>query len=272
MMLFFIMTMNCEGEKEMNPLGRLHPFSILIYYAAAVFLMISIRQPFLSALIWVVTFIHYTCLAGRKKGIHMLCCSLGAALLCLIINPLLNHRGVTLLFMLGEWRITWEAVLYGAHMAMLLMASLLLFSCFSYHMTVEKIMTLMGRKLPSFSLLFSMILRAVSQAGRDFREITFLHGNHPAVWSALLGISLEDAVERSLSMKDRYYGSGKRSSYYDKKINLRDSLLLFFSIITAVGLTGYQFITKRIVYFFPRIHIDRLPLWMWLVLLLFYSL
>ena len=101
----------------------------------------------------------------------MLCCSLVAAILCLVINPLLNHRGVTLLFYLGEWRITREAVLYGMHMATVLVASLLLFSCFSHHMTAEKIMTLFGKRLPSFALLFSMTLRFVPRAGRDFRRM-----------------------------------------------------------------------------------------------------
>ena len=256
----------------MNPWRRRHPLSILVYYAAAVFLMIRIRHPLLDVLIQGVALIHYTCLAGSARGLRMLCCSLGAALLCLVINPLLNHRGVTLLFLLGEQRITGEAVLYGAHMAVFLMASLLLFSCFSHYMTTERIMTLMGKRLPSFALLFSMILRFVPRAGRDFREMTALHGNRPAVWSALLGISLEDAVERSLSMRDRYYGSGDRSSYHARRLELWDGLLLLISVMTAAGVAGYLFLVKYRIYFFPRIHVEPLPPWMWPVLWLFYSL
>lgn len=256
----------------MNPLERLHPLSILFYYISAVCLLAGIRHPFAGLLVCLVTSVHYFCLAGRRKGFHMLCCSLVAAILCLVINPLLNHRGVTLLFYLGEWRITREAVLYGMHMATVLVASLLLFSCFSHHMTAEKIMTLFGKRLPSFALLFSMTLRFVPRAGRDFRRMTALHGNRPAVWSALLGFSLEDAIERSLSMKDRYFDSGKRSSYYYRRMNVRDVLFLLFSIVTVAGSYGYQWITQREVRFFPRLHIDRLPLWMWALLLFFYSL
>lgn len=261
-----------ERKGQMNPLERLHPLSILFYYVSAVCLLAGIRHPLAGILVWIVACIHYVCLAGSRKGFRMLWYSLGAAALCVVINPLLNHRGVTLLFRLGEWRITREAVLYGMYMAVMLMASLLLFSCFSYNMTAEKIMTLFGKRFPSFALLFSMILRFVPRAGRDFHAMTALHGNRPAVWSALSGFSLEDAIERSLSMKDRNYKSGKRSSYYHRRMNVRDILFLLFSFLTVVGLYGCQWIMKREVRFFPRIHIDRFPLWMWAVLLFFFSL
>ena len=178
----------------MNPFGRLHPLAILLYYVVAAVLMVGISNPLVNLAVWIMSLLHYFFLTGLRKGFRMLWYSLGTAVLCLMINPLLDHRGVTLLFMLGEWRITKEAVLYGMHMAMLLLASLLLFSCFSHHMTAEKVMTLMGKRMPSFALLFSMILRFVPKAGKDFREMAALHGNHPSMWQALLGITLEDAV------------------------------------------------------------------------------
>jgi len=33
-----------------------------------------------------------------------------------------------------------------------------------------------------------------------------LHGNRPHVWSALLGKTMEDSVERSMAMKAKSYG------------------------------------------------------------------
>ena len=256
----------------MNPFGRLHPFALLLYYVAAVVLMVSISQPFLNLVIWIMALLHYFLLAGRKKGFRMLWYSLGTAVLCLVINPLLNHRGVTLLFMLGEWRITWEAVVYGIHMAMLLLASLLLFSCFSHHMTAEKIMTLMGKRLPSFALLFSMILRFVPKAGNDFRKMAVLHGNSPSMWQALLGITLEDAVQRSLSMKSRFYGKGVRSSYYYRKMDWYEILLCLLCVALSAGIPACQYMYRRSVRFFPGIHIDKLPLWSWILLFVFYGL
>lgn len=256
----------------MNPFGRLHPFAILLYYVMAAVLMVGTSDPFVNLTVWIMSLLHYFFLTGMRKGFRMLWYSLGTAVLCLMVNPLLNHRGVTLLFMLGEWRITKEAVLYGMHMAILLLASLLLFSCFSHHMTAEKIMTLMGKRMPSFALLFSMILRFVPKAGKDFREMAALHGNHPSMWQALLGITLEDAVGRSLSMKSRCYGMKTRSSYYHRKMDRSEILLCVCCVTVTMGLLVCQYMHQYRVRFFPSIHMDRLPLWMWTLFFIFYSL
>lgn len=256
----------------MDTFSRLHPLTILIYYITAVFLMILYGHPELSLLIWLVSLAYYACLAGAGKGIRFLFASLGAAVLCLVINPILNHRGVTLWFMLGGMRITKEAVLYGVNMALILLASLLLFACFSYVMTAEKIMTLMGKRLPAFSLLFSMILRFVPKAGKDFREMSALHGNRPAVWPALIGISLEDALERSLSMKGRGYGRGERTSYYQKKLAATDGVVLGVTLIVLVVLCLTYWCEDVKVRFFPSIRIDMLGAGTWITMSVFYSI
>ena len=155
---------------------------------------------------------------------------------------------------------------------MLLLASLLLFSCFSHHMTAEKVMTLMGKRMPSFALLFSMILRFVPKAGKDFREMAALHGNHPSMWQALLGITLEDAVQRSLSMKSRCYGMKTRSSYYHRKMDRTEILLCVCCVAIMAGLLVCQYMHPYRVRFFPSIHMDRLPLWMWALFFIFYGL
>lgn len=255
----------------MNPFERLHPFVILIYYAVAVILMFVIRHPFLILMAWGISLLHYICFAGFEKGIRLAGTSMGAALLCLLVNPLLNHRGVTLLFMLGEWRITMESVLYGGYMALVLFASLVLFACFSFYMNAKNIMTLMAGRFPSFSLLFSMILRFIPKAGRDFREMTSLHGNRPAVWSALIGLSLEDAVGRSLSMKSRYYGSTGRSSYYQKSMRLSDVLLCGMALLTVALAAGFYYTGRIRVRFFPLIHIEGLPVLLWVLFFFYYS-
>lgn len=256
----------------MNPFGRLHPFTILLYYVAAVVLMAGTSHPCLNFMIWIISLVYYFSLTSMRKGMRMLWYSFGAAALCLVINPLLNHRGVTLAFMLGEWRITWEAVFYGMHMAMFLLASLLLFSCFSHQMTAEKIMTLLGKRMPAFALLFSMVLRFVPKAGNDFSKMSAIHGNHPSMWSALLGVTLEDAVERSLSMKSRYYGKGTRSSYYYRKMTGYEIFLCFLWVMVPAGVLVCQCMQKYHIRFFPSIHMDQLSLWMWILLFVFYSL
>lgn len=256
----------------MDAFSKLHPAVIVIYYGMAVFLTVFYSHPLITGLVWGAAFVSYVSFAGAGKGCKRFFGSVGIALACLIINPLFNHRGVTVLFMLGDSRITKEAVLYGGNMALTLLAALFLFAGFSHYMTAEKIMTLAGGKFPSFSLLFSMILRFVPKAGKDCREMTHLHGNRPAVISALIGLSLEDSLERSLSMKSRGYGQGKRSSYYQKKMTYRDVAVLVFVVLMGIhGLFLYRQngLEAR---FFPGVKISAVPFRDYIILGLFYSI
>ncbi|MCH5266231.1 MAG: hypothetical protein J1F02_10060 [Lachnospiraceae bacterium] len=256
----------------MDSFAKLHPLALLLYYGMAVFLMIWLEHPGLNCLIWFMALLTYISFAGGKKGVRLLGLSAGGVLLCLIINPLFNQRGLTLLFMVGDMRITLESVLAGGNMASLLMASLLSFAAFSHFMTSEKIMTLCGRRMPSLSLLFSMVLRFVPKAGKDFREMAALHGSRPAVWSAFIGLSLEDALERSLSMTARGYGRGERSSYYYKKLSGRDILLLIVVVLVGAVMLwqkGQGFWQAR---FFPGIVIKMPGVTGWLIPIFFYSI
>lgn len=256
----------------MDAFSKLHPAVILLYYSLSVFFIIFYGHPLVTGLAGSLAFVTYVSFAGIRKGCRRFLGSIGIFAACLVINPLFNHRGVTLLFMLGDSRITLEAVLYGGNMALILLTSLFLFADFSHYMKSEKIMTLFGKRFPSFSLLFSMILRFVPKAGRDYREMTELHGNKPSVWSSLIGLSLEDSLARSLSMKGRGYGSGERSSYYGKDFVLRDMAVLFLTLIGGVQGVGFYLYGGVEARFFPNIKLSEVPLWECMILVLFYSI
>ena len=166
-------------------------------------------------------------------------------------------------------------MLYGCYMAVVLLGTIFLFSDFSHVMTSEKIMTMSGKRFPSFSLLFSMILRMVPKAKKDFSQMISLHGNRPHVWSALLGKTMEDSVERSMAMKAKSYGKNGRTSFYARKWNMGD--YVFFAIVCMMGVfvIGKQIMAPAPVWFFPSIHMEFLPAWeiligcLWLAIPLF---
>lgn len=239
----------------MSPFSNLHPLAIVSYYMGTLVFVIWLGHPFLYLLLFVMMLADYGLAAGLKKTCKTFLCSIGAALVCVVVNPLFNHRGVTVLFLLFDTRITREAVLYGLHMALLLVGSLLLFSCFSSVMTSEKIMTLAAGRFPSFCLLFSMILRIVPKVKKDFLEMTALHGNRPRVWSALTGKWMEDSVERSMAMKNKGYGRGKRTSYFKRPLQMRDMGILTAVCAMAVYVSVMHFFSPVRVQFFPSIRI-----------------
>jgi len=257
----------------MDRFEQLHPLTILGYYISAVVIMVFYGHPLLTALVFITNLSYYASRNNVFKGGKFLLGGLGTAMICIIINPLFNHRGVTLLFEINNIRITKEAVLYGENMALMLVASLLLFFCFSQIMTAEKIMTLMGKHFPAFSLLFSMILRFVPKAGKDVKEMTALHGNRPVVWSALIGISLEDAMERSISMKGRKFGKKKnRTSYYWKKLSAIDLIIMVVSFMSVTILLVYCLQTGCKVRFFPSVYIETPEIWFWALMIVFYGI
>lgn len=249
----------------MNPFSKLHPLVIFSYYIVTLVLLIWIGHPVLFFLLLILSWFDYGWTVGAVRTIRTFFYSTGAAVLCVVINPLLNHRGVTLLFYLGDKRITKEAVAYGGYMALLLLGTLFLFSCFSEVMTSEKIMTLSGSRFPSFALLFSMILRIVPKVKNDFREMTALHGNRPKVWSALVGKLMEDSVERSMAMKNKGYGRGKRTSCYKRKLVWQDAAVLGLVCLMAVYVVAMQCVSPVHVRFFPGIRIDLFAVRDWIL-------
>lgn len=247
----------------MDSFAKRHPLVILSYYIIALMTLLVVGDPRLFVITAGLMFFIRFLQIGGHQSLRSLMYSIGAIVLCLLINPLLNHRGVTLLITIGDMRITKEAVCYGGHMALLLVTSLFLFSCFSYYMTAEKIMALMGKRCPSFSMLFTMILRVVPKVRKDVREITELYGNRPKVWSALFGIEMEEAVERSIAMKQKRYGDRKRSHYWEKQLGWQD----WFMVLIMCGMLGYLvwiFLTGNAsVRYFPAIYMADIPWWQW---------
>ena len=255
----------------MDRFEQLHPLTILLYYIVAVLIMVFYVHPLLAGIVFFLSWLYYVSRKGIQNGFRIMVGMIGVSLLCVVINPILNHRGVTVLFTVNEMRITKEATLYGCNMAIFLVASLLLFSCFSQVMTAEKVMTLLGKRFPAFSLLFSMILRFVPKAKKDVQEMSAVHGKQLPIWSALIGMSLEDAMERSISMRGRKYNnSKKRTSYYQKKLTGEDWCILSVSgLMTVVGICVIR--GDYAVRFFPSISIDTPSMFLWGLVSLFYA-
>lgn len=82
-------------------------------------------------------------------------------LLTAILNPIFNHKGLTVLFYLKRNPVTLESVAYGAASGVMLGSVLLIFSCFNRIITDDKILYLFGRIIPSLAVVLSMALRFV---------------------------------------------------------------------------------------------------------------
>lgn len=77
------------------------------------------------------------------------------------VNPLVSHNGQTVLFLINDTPITWEAAAYGMTAAVMVAAVLCWFRSFSQIMTADKLMCLFGGLSPKASLVFSTALRYI---------------------------------------------------------------------------------------------------------------
>lgn len=114
----------------MNAMTRRHPVVLFVYYVMTLVLLIVAGHPLLYGLLLLLMGIDVSLNRGFLKMLKSFVGSLTVAALCVVVNPLLNHRGMTVLFYLNENAVTKEAVLYGCYMAVVLLGTI--FSVFRF--------------------------------------------------------------------------------------------------------------------------------------------
>lgn len=215
---------------------NLHPICILIYFVAVIGLTLVCFHPVMMVVSLMGAFSFLLRLKGGKGAGQQFRFVIPMFLLVAVANPLINHRGVTLLGMfLNQW-ITLEAIAYGITAGLSLAALILWFGCYSEVMTSEKFLYLFGKIAPSSALLISMALQLVPKLNRQLTEIkesqemlrpakkNFAGKLGTAIrhTSTLVGWSLERAVEQTDSMKARGYGLKRRTTFHLFHFDSRD--------------------------------------------------
>ena len=175
-------------------------------------------------------------------------------ILSALINPLFNHNGATVLFVLNDNPVTLEAIRYGAAMGGMILAVLYWFRSFQQIMTSDKLLYVFGSALPKLTLILSIALRYIpllrKQARRVldaqkalglFREENLLDRlrGELRIFSVLVSWALENGIITADSMCARGYGIGRRTRFALFRFHLRDGLLcagcLLLSGCTIVG-------------------------------------
>ncbi len=253
-----------------------HPLTQFLFFGFVLaFSMISMH-PVCLAISCISGVSYLLCLKGRRGVIFLLRFALPVMLFAALINPLFNHRGVTVLgYLPGGNPLTLESIVYGISAGFMLAGVLAWFACFNEIITSDKLIYLLGRFVPVLSLMLSMILRFIPKFRRDFetakeicpkergeedgagRKIRFLKMKHAmSCFSIVVTKSLENSIETSDSLKSRGYGLRGRTSYSIYTRSLNDTLLSWF--IAFCGLSVLSgFISGGInMRFYPMIKFD----------------
>ena len=229
-----------------------HPLALLLVFAALIGISMFSGSPVVMIIMCAGSLSLLGILKGRRALLGHIKIMALLALLTAAINPLFNHRGRTVLarFRSGN-ALTFEAVMYGLYAALILISVISWFACFNYVFDSDKLLYIFGGFSPALALVLSMTLHFVPEFTAKAKEISLINKgntasdrkgivaklkNKIAVFGTLLTWALEGSVKKAKSMRDRGYGSGKRSRYSIFRWQKEDTVM----VLTAVFLlTAY---------------------------------
>jgi energy-coupling factor transport system permease protein len=239
----------------------LHPAVLFLYIASAIICAMFTMQPAYVLISFAAGTIYAVYLGGARSWLAGLRPLLVMFVLIALINPLTNHRGATVLFAMGDYPITLQALLYGVCAGGMLMSVFVWFMCYQKLITNDKFMFLFGRAWPTSSMVISMILKFVPVMSVRMREIAnaqaalgkvagggdISEGGRGAaarrgrisggarVSSILISRCMEESIETADSMRARGYGTGTRTSLSRYRLRARDiiSAVIIAALLAA---------------------------------------
>lgn len=217
-----------------------NPISIFIYFAAAAILPMFFLHP-LTAALMLFGGVGFFFSVGGWKSVKSNLFFMFLALAGAFINPLFNHNGATVLFVLNDNPVTLEAFWYGLASSALIIGGIFWFRAFSKIMTSDKLLYLLGTFSPKIALILSMALRYIplfavqAEKTSDAQKALGLAGDGSVperlksgirVFSVMVTWTLENGIVTADSMEARGYGSGKRTFFSVYRFHRRDYLLV----------------------------------------------
>lgn len=235
--------------------GRYHPAVNFIFFLLAIVSGMFFLHPAVVVISMVASLLYYLLLRGRK-GLKFIASMVLVSVIVMLLNPLLNQMGHTVLFTYFGGRIfTLEALLYGVTNGAMLLSVMLWFACYNQVVSSDKFLYLFGGLAPSVSLLLSMVLRLVPGMQKKAAMIAAARASvgkapvngtrkqqlaHSAdILSVLTAWSLEGAIITADSMRSRGFGSDRRTIFSIYRFHIRDAVALgIMAVLAAVFLAG----------------------------------
>ncbi len=244
-----------------------HPLTLIVYFASVIaFTMITVN-PFMLLLSFFGAFFS-TLLITKKRGFISYLIVFFA--IC-ITNPIFSHNGETVLFYIFDQRVTMESLVYGIGAGLLIVSTLYWFSLFSHVFTEDKLVWLVGKISPKLCVVFCMALRFIplfkenassiynAQLSMGIFDTNTFKGKLKLitnVFSALISISVENAIETADTMSSRGFGSKKRSAYSLFSMSKRDVLFIFVSLLLDLLIIIKLLGGEGVFYYYPALYFE----------------
>lgn len=254
----------------MKEFERYHPLVNLIYFVFVIVFACVFMHPVCLGVSFVCAFIYSILIKGFKRAIKSLCVIVPLILVTALVNPVFNHRGVTILMYFPDGNpLTLESIIYGIGAAFMIASVIMWFSCFNEIMSSDKYVYLFGKIMPAMSLILSMVLRFVPKFKAQYKDIANAQicigkdtskgslitrcKNTAKVVSINISRSLEESIDTADSMKSRGYGLEGRTAFSTYKFTTRDWTTLIFTLAACIYIFIGGILGNLNFYYFPTI-------------------
>lgn len=234
-----------------NEFARLNSFVNMLYYVIVMAFTMLFWHPFVLLATFIAQLTYNVIIDGKEALKYLVRVILPLFLLILIVNPLVNHRGVTVLFYLNNSPITRESLVFAVLSGLMVVNMLLIFYSFNRVMTSDKLLEVFSVFSKSFALIFTMTLRLLPRYREEFRKINTAQrsinegtGNggffdrirHACeIMNAVVTFALEDGIDTANAMTAQGYGLKGATRYRKNRFTKTDlSHVLFLIIMLAV--------------------------------------
>ncbi len=253
----------------MKSFSSYHPFVLLMFYSAMIFITIFSVHPFILASSFICSIIFYSILEKNSELLSEYLFYFVFFIFIILLNMLFSHDGVTPILFINDKPITMESFYFGISTASTLCSVLFWSKAYFKIFTVDKFLFLFSNIVPKLSLILSMSMQFISVIKRDFVRIknaqitlgifsdesyfTNLYSNL-LVARTVLTKSLETSIDKSDSMKARGYfnNSIKRSTYYKYKIYNRDKIIMSIFFIFSFLFVVFYAMKPMIFNYYPE--------------------
>ena len=250
-----------------------NPVTTAIYFAGILLYSMFVQNPVISCLSFLGAVLFCAFFTTGRRMARDAVFYLTLAVLITATNPFFSHNGVTTLFYFNGNPVTLEAYLYGAGISLMLITVLIWCKAFSFVMTGDRAVYLFSKTAPALSLVLSAALRdipALKRQGRKIRDAQKAMGVYASdsysdrlraslrVFSALVGWSLENAVETGKAMQARGYGAKKRTYYSVYGFHKKDAVFLTVFCLLFAGVLCGIFTGQTAFSYYPALVIPPL--------------
>ena len=226
-----------------------HPAVCMLFFLAAIGFSFSTQHPVYVALSCAMSGAFLVYLRGWRPFLRTMGTCVPLVVFVGVLNSLFNAAGATILWQWGPFCVCVEGMCYGLAVGGMLIAVLLWFACYNEVMTEDKFTYLFGRRLPTVSLMVTMISRwtprMVSRGRSIYDSQEALIGGYDQskrgklrrgvrMATILAGLGMEDSIQTADSMSARGYGSAMRTSYARFRWHARERVVLGVLVVLAV--------------------------------------